>query len=156
MTVFAGEYLAHPGKIAIVVSRFNEAVTGKLLGGAQDMLHRHEVNDDDIDVVWVPGAFEISGMVRQLLATNRYAGVVTLGAVIRGETSHYDYVCNEVAKGVGQLALNSDAPVVFGVLTTDTLEQAQQRAGGKAGNKGSDVAADILELIDLHQQLANA
>ncbi|HAT54655.1 MAG TPA: 6,7-dimethyl-8-ribityllumazine synthase [Lactobacillus sp.] len=154
MTVFTGQYVAQPGKVAIVVSRFNETVTGKLLGGAQDMLRRHEVADSDIDIVWVPGAFEIPGMVRQLLVTKRYAGVLTLGAVIRGETSHYDYVCSEVAKGVGQLALNSDVPVVFGVLTTDTLEQAQQRAGGKGGNKGSDVAADILELIDLHAQLA--
>lgn len=153
MTTYSGDYLAPKGKILIVVSRFNESITSKLLAGAQDTLLRHQVSAEQLDVVWVPGAFEIPGMVHYLLAKRDYAGVLTLGAVIRGETSHYDYVCNEAAKGIGQLALTNAAPITFGVLTTDTLEQAQQRAGGKAGNKGSEVAADILEMIDLRRQV---
>lgn len=153
MTEYVGQYVAPTGKLTIVVSRFNEVITGKLVAGALDTLTRHDVAPQDIDIIWVPGAFEIPGMARRLLALNKYQGIMTLGTVIRGETSHYDYVCNEVAKGVGQLALTSDVPVLFGVLTTDTLEQAQQRAGGKAGNKGSDVAADVLELIDLNRKL---
>ncbi|GEK29141.1 6,7-dimethyl-8-ribityllumazine synthase [Furfurilactobacillus siliginis] len=153
MTEYVGQYVAPTGKLAIVVSRFNDVITSKLVAGAMDTLTRHEVSPADVDIVWVPGAFEIPGMTRRLLASNKYQGIMTLGTVIRGETSHYEYVCNEVAKGVGQLALTSDVPVLFGVLTTDTLEQAQQRAGGKAGNKGSDVAADVLELIDLNRAL---
>jgi 6,7-dimethyl-8-ribityllumazine synthase len=153
MTTFSGHYSATQDKIAIIAGRFNNVVTDKLVAGAEDALSRHGVAADKIDVIWVPGAFEIPAIVK-LAASKGYAGIITLGAVIRGETSHFDYVCNEVAKGIGALTMQLDQPLVFGVLTCDNLEQAMQRAGGKAGNKGFDVANDVLELIDLRQQLA--
>ncbi|KRL02430.1 6,7-dimethyl-8-ribityllumazine synthase [Liquorilactobacillus capillatus] len=153
MTVYVGNLIAKEVKLAIVVARFNELVTSKLLGGAMDALTRHGVPEEKVDVVWVPGAFEIPAIVKLLSGSEKYAGIITLGAVVRGETSHYDYVCNEVSKGIGELALRGQTPLVFGVLTTETIEQALQRAGGKAGNKGSEVANDILELISLREQL---
>ncbi|KRL38147.1 6,7-dimethyl-8-ribityllumazine synthase [Liquorilactobacillus uvarum] len=153
MTTYVGNLTVKKAKVAIVVARFNELVTNKLLGGALDALIRHGVSKDDIDIVWVPGAFEIPAIVKLLDESGKYEGIVTLGAVVRGETSHYDYVCNEVSKGIGTLALTGKTPLVFGVLTTETIEQALQRAGGKAGNKGSEVANDILELINLRKQL---
>lgn len=153
MTTYVGNLTVKKAKIAIVVARFNELVTNKLLGGALDALIRHGVFKGDIDIVWVPGAFEIPAIVKLLDESGKYEGIVTLGAVVRGETSHYDYVCNEVSKGIGTLALTGKTPLVFGVLTTETIEQALQRAGGKAGNKGSEVANDILELINLRKQL---
>lgn len=153
MTTYVGNLTFKKAKVAIVVARFNELVTNKLLGGALDALTRHGVSKDDIDIVWVPGAFEIPAIVKLLDESSKYEGIITLGAVVRGETSHYDYVCNEVSKGIGTLALTGRTPLVFGVLTTETIEQALQRAGGKAGNKGSEVANDILELINLRKQL---
>lgn len=154
MTVYQGIYPTKaPVRVAIVVARFNEFVTSKLLSGALDMLSRQGVPEDNVDVYWVPGAFEISFMVRQVTATDRYTGVIALGAVIRGATSHYELVSNEVAKGVAQLNLNGQIPVMFGVLTTDTIEQAIERAGTKAGNKGADAALGLLEMISLTHQI---
>ncbi|MFZ2353213.1 6,7-dimethyl-8-ribityllumazine synthase [Paucilactobacillus nenjiangensis] len=150
MTVYEGQFNDQNAKVAIVVARFNDFITSKLLAGAQDTLTRHGVNADQIDVYWVPGAFEIPFITKKVLATKKYDGIVTLGAVIRGATTHYDLVCNEVAKGVGQLSLNADVPVVFGVVTTESIEQAIDRAGAKSGNKGSDVAQSLLEMMSLN------
>jgi len=144
-----GELNAKGRKFALVVSRFNEFITGKLLDGAIDCLTRHGAADDDIDVVWVPGAFEIPVLARRVAGSGRYDGVVCLGAVIRGQTPHFDYVASEVSKGVAHVALESGVPVTFGVLTTDTIEQAIERAGTKAGNKGADAALAAIELADL-------
>lgn len=150
MTIYEGQFNNQNAKIAIVVARFNDFITSKLLAGAQDTLARHGVNADQIDVYLVPGAFEIPFITKKVLATKKYDGIVTLGAVIRGATTHYDLVCNEVAKGVGQLSLNADVPVVFGVVTTESIEQAIDRAGAKSGNKGSDVAQSLLEMMSLN------
>ena len=135
MNVFEGKIVAKDIRIGIVVARFNEFITDKLLGGAVDGLKRHEVSEDLIDVAWVPGAFEIPLAAKAMAESGKYDAVICLGAVIRGATSHYDYVCSEVSKGVAQVALQSGLPVMFGVLTTDTIEQAIERAGSKAGNK---------------------
>ena len=143
MTTFEGKFIGKDLKIAIVVARFNEFITSKLLGGAMD----------DIDVYWVLGAFEIPFMTKKIVATGKYDGVITLGSVIRGSTSHYDLVCNEVAKGVGQINLTSDIPVMFGVITTEDIEQAIERSGSKAGNKGSECAQGVLEMINLARQI---
>lgn len=153
MTTFEGKFIGKNVKIAIVVARFNEFITSKLLGGAMDSLIRNEVAEDDIDVYWVPGAFEIPFMTKKIVASGKYDGVITLGSVIRGSTSHYDLVCNEVAKGVGQINLTSNIPVMFGVITTEDIEQAIERSGSKAGNKGSECAQGMLEMIDLARQL---
>lgn len=150
MTVYEGQFNDQNANVAIVVARFNDFITSKLLAGAQDTLTRHGVNADQIDVYLVPGAFEIPFITKKVLATKKYDGIVTLGAVIRGATTHYDLVCNEVAKGVGQLSLNADVPVVFGVVTTESIEQAIDRAGAKSGNKGSDVAQSLLEMMSLN------
>lgn len=144
------------GRFALCVARFNSFITEELLRGAVDALVRHGVSDDDIDVVRVPGTFELSGVVRRLAAGGRYAGVVALGAVIRGGTPHFDYVSSEVAKGVGQVALNAACAVTFGVLTCDTVEQAIDRAGVKAGNKGADAAVACIEMVNLNARLAGA
>lgn len=156
MREIAGLYIKNDVKVAIVASRFNSLITNELIGGAQDALVRHGVNDDDITLIWVPGAFEIPAIAKKVTASGEYDGVITLGAVIRGETSHYELVINETTKGIGQVALASDIPVVFGVVTTDTLEQAQQRAGAKAGNKGGEVATALLEMMSLNQQIVIA
>lgn len=153
MTTFSGNYQATDGKIGIVVARFNNFVTERLLAGAQDSLERHGLNSNQIDIAWVPGAFEIPLALQNLAQTKQYAGLIALGAVIRGETSHYDYVCNEVAKGVAQVGLQQNLPTMFGVLTTDTVEQAVNRAGVKGGNKGADCAESVLEMIDLQHQI---
>lgn len=136
-------------KIGIVVGRFNEFITGKLLGGAEDTLKRHGVKDDDITVAWVPGAFEIPLIAKKMAASKKYDAVITLGTVIRGSTPHFDYVCNEVAKGVSQVTMTTDVPTIFGVLTTETIEQAIERAGTKAGNKGADAAVSAIEMANL-------
>ena len=136
-------------RIAIVAARFNEFITSKLVGGAVDTLVRHGADDGAIDVVWVPGAFEIPLLAQRLATSGRYDAVICLGAVIRGATPHFDYVAAEVAKGVGQAGLASGMPVVFGVLTTDTIEQAIERAGTKAGNKGADAAMAAMEMVSL-------
>ena len=135
-------------KVAIVAGRFNAFITSKLIDGAMDSLLRHGVLDENVDIAWVPGAFEIP-LIASKLAEKDYDGVICLGAVIRGSTSHYDYVCAEVSKGIAQVGLKSGKPVMFGVLTTDTIEQAIERAGTKAGNKGFDCASGLIEMVDL-------
>ena len=136
-------------KIGIVVARFNEFITNKLLGGAIDTLRRHETDEANIDVAWVPGAFEIPLVAKKMAESKKYDAVICLGAVIRGSTSHYDYVCNEVSKGVAQVALQTGVPTIFGVVTTENIEQAIERAGTKAGNKGADAAMAAMEMASL-------
>ncbi len=136
-------------KFGIVVARFNEFITSKLLGGALDTLHRHEAKDEDVDVAWVPGAFEIPMVAKKMAESGKYDAVICLGTVIRGSTSHYDYVCNEVSKGVAQVGLSTAVPTIFGVLTTENIEQAIERAGTKAGNKGADGAMAAMEMANL-------
>ena len=140
-------------KFGIVVARFNEFITSKLLGGALDTLHRHETNDADIDVAWVPGAFEIPLAAKKMAESGKYDAVICLGAVIRGETDHYEHVATEVTKGVAMASLSSGIPVLYGVLTTDTIEQAINRAGLKSGNKGFECAMDALEMASLFKKL---
>ncbi|AST97956.1 6,7-dimethyl-8-ribityllumazine synthase [Shouchella clausii] len=149
---YEGHLVASGLKIGIVVGRFNEFITSKLLGGAQDGLIRHGADEGDIDVAWVPGAFEIPFAAKKMAESGRYDAVITLGTVIRGSTPHFDYVCNEVAKGVSSLALTTGIPVIFGVLTTDTIEQAVERAGTKAGNKGWEAASAAIEMANLAKQ----
>lgn len=148
-TVFEGHLVGTGLKIGIVAGRFNEFITDKLVGGAQDALRRHGVADDDVDIAWVPGAFEIPVIAKKMVDSKKYDAVVTLGAVIRGSTPHFDYVCNEVAKGVSSISLQSGTPVIFGVLTTDSIEQAIERAGTKAGNKGWETAVSAIEMGNL-------
>lgn len=150
---FEGKLVGKDLKIAIVVSRFNDFITTRLLEGAKDTLIRHEVEDTNIDVAYVPGAFEIPLVAKKLAHKGEYDAVITLGCVIRGATSHYDYVCNEVAKGVSKANDISDAPVIFGVLTTESIEQAVERAGTKAGNKGSEAAVSAIEMANLIKQI---
>ncbi len=140
-------------RFGIVVSRFNEFITNKLLGGALDTLHRHEAKDDDIDVAWVPGAFEIPVVAKKMAESGKYDAVICLGAVIRGSTSHYDYVCNEVSKGIAQVNMTTGVPTIFGVVTTENIEQAIERAGTKAGNKGADGAMAAMEMANLLKKI---
>lgn len=140
-------------KFAVVISRFNHFITGHLLDGAEDALKRHGVSDDDITVVWVPGAFEIPLVAKKLAKSGEYNGIICLGAVIRGSTPHFDYVAAEVSKGVAAVGLDTEVPVVFGVITTDNIEQAIERAGTKSGNKGWDAAITALELADLARKI---
>lgn len=149
MNVLEGKVVAQEMKVGIVVARFNEFITSKLLGGALDGLTRHDVPEENVDVAWVPGAFEIPLIASKMAKSGKYDAVICLGAVIRGATSHYDYVCNEVSKGVAQVSLQSDIPVMFGVLTTDNIEQAIERAGSKAGNKGYECATGAIEMVNL-------
>ncbi len=149
MKVLEGFYEGKGLKIAIVASRFNEFITNKLVGGAEDCLRRHNVAEEDITLAWVPGAFEIPLIAKKLAKSGKYDAVICVGAVIRGATSHYDYVCAEVSKGIANVSLETEVPVLFGVLTTDTIEQAIERAGTKAGNKGYDCAMSALEMIQL-------
>ena len=153
MKTFEGSLVASNIKVAIVAARFNEFITSKLIGGAMDGLSRHGVQEADIHLAWVPGAFEIPLVAAKLANSGKYDAVICLGAVIRGSTSHYDYVCAEVSKGVAQAGLNTGVPVIFGVLTTDNIEQAIERAGTKAGNKGADAAIAALELANLLPQI---
>lgn len=148
--IIEGNYQGETKKVAIVISRFNEFITSKLLSGAIDNLVRHGVSEEQIDVYWVPGAFEIPFITKQLVENKQYDGILTLGAVIRGATSHYELVTNEVAKGVAQVGMQATIPIMFGVLTTETIEQAIERAGTKAGNKGSEVAQGLLEMMSLN------
>ena len=140
-------------KFGIVVARFNEFITSKLLGGALDTLHRHETADEDVDVAWVPGAFEIPVVAKKMAESGKYDAVICLGAVIRGSTTHYDYVCNEVSKGIAHVSLETGIPVLFGILTTENIEQAIERAGTKAGNKGYDCALSAIEMVNVIDQL---
>ena len=154
MKLLEGQYEGRGLRFAIVASRFNEFIVSKLVGGAEDCLRRHGVNDDDITLAWVPGAFEIPLAAKKLAKSGKYDAVICLGAVIRGSTSHYDYVCAEVSKGIASVSLETELPVMFGVLTTDTIEQAIERAGTKAGNKGYDCAMGALELCSLFREMA--
>lgn len=153
MKTLEGNLVSKEIRIGIVVARFNEFITSKLLGGAMDGLLRHNVAEDDIHVAWVPGAFEISLVASKMAKSGKYDAVICLGAVIRGATSHYDYVCNEVSKGVASISLENDIPVMFGVLTTDNIEQAIERAGSKAGNKGYDCALGAIEMVNLLREI---
>src|SRR5574344_1746782 len=152
--VIEGFVTAKNLKFGIVTARFNEFITSKLLGGALDTLHRHEAKDEDIDVAWVPGAFEIPVVAKKMAESGKYDAVICLGAVIRGSTSHYDYVCNEVSKGFAAAGLGSGIPVMFGVLTTENIEQAIELAVTKAGNKGYDCALGELEMVNLIRGMA--
>ena len=149
---FEGKLVGTNLKVAIVVSRFNDFITNRLLDGAKDTLVRHGVDEDNIDVAYVPGAFEIPLVAKKLAQKNDYDAVITLGCVIRGATSHYDYVCNEVAKGVSKANDVTDTPVIFGVLTTESIEQAVERAGTKVGNKGAEAAVSAIEMANLLKQ----
>ena len=153
MKIFEGNLVSQDIKVGIVCARFNEFIVSKLLSGCEDGLLRHGVKPDDISGAWVPGAFEIPLITSKMAKSGKYDAVIALGAVIRGSTSHYDYVCNEVSKGIAAVALESDIPVMFGVLTTDTIEQAIERAGTKAGNKGSECAQGAIEMVNLIRAL---
>ena len=153
MKTYEGSLVAGKMKVGIVAARFNEFITSKLLGGALDGLSRHGVEGDDIDLAWVPGAFEIPLIASKMAKSGKYDAVICLGAVIRGSTSHYDYVCAEVSKGIATVALQSEIPVMFGVLTTDNIEQAIERAGTKAGNKGYECALGAIEMVNLIREI---
>ncbi len=153
MKTFEGKLTAKEIKIGIVAARFNEFITSKLLSGAVDGLVRHDVKEEDIHVAWVPGAFEIPLIASKMAKSGKYDAVICLGAVIRGSTSHYDYVCNEVSKGIAAVSLESGIPVLFGVLTTENIEQAIERAGTKSGNKGYDCAMSAIEMVNLIQEM---
>ena len=153
MKVLEGKLTAKGMKVAIVASRFNEFITSKLIGGAEDCLLRHGAESDNLTLVWVPGAFEIPLVASKMAKSGKYDAVICLGAVIRGSTSHYDYVCNEVSKGIAAVSLESGIPVLFGVLTTENIEQAIERAGTKAGNKGYDCAVSAIEMVNLIREM---
>lgn len=153
MKLYEGKLVAEGLKFAIVVARFNEFITNKLVGGALDALRRHGAGEEDIELVWVPGAFEIPLIAKKIALSKQYDAVICLGAVIRGSTPHFDYVSAEVSKGIAHVGLETGVPVVFGVLTTDTIEQAIERAGTKAGNKGFDAAMTAIETVNLLKQL---
>ena len=153
MKTYEGNLIAKSMKVGIVAARFNEFITNKLLGGAMDGLLRHGVQEEDIQVAWVPGAFEIPLIASKIAKSGKYDAVICLGAVIRGSTTHYDYVCSEVSKGIATVSLHSDIPVMFGVLTTENIEQAIERAGSKAGNKGYDCALGAVEMVNLIREI---
>ncbi|WP_424244334.1 6(,)7-dimethyl-8-ribityllumazine synthase [Elusimicrobium posterum] len=153
MNIINGQLTAEGKKAAIVVSRFNEFITNKLVSGAQDMLVRHGMKEHDITVIWVPGAFEIPAVAQKVALSAKYDSVICLGAVIKGSTPHFDYVSAEVSKGVAAAGMKSNVPVIFGVLTTDSIEQAIERAGTKAGNKGSDAALSAIEMMSVFEQI---
>lgn len=146
---YSGNLIANGQKFAVVVSRFNEFITGKLLGACIDTLKRHGADEESIEIMWCPGAYEIPLVAKQTAFSGRYDAVICLGCVIRGATPHFDYVAGEAAKGIGQVGLESSVPTIFGVLTTETIEQAVERAGTKAGNKGADAAMTAIEMINL-------
>ncbi len=152
MKVFEGKVIGQKMKVGLVASRFNEFIVSKLVSGAVDGLVRHGVEDDDISLAWVPGAFEIPVVAQKMAESGKYDAVICLGAVIRGATSHYDYVCNEVSKGVAQVGLKTGIPVLFGVVTTENIEQAIERAGTKSGNKGYDCALSAIEMVNLMKE----
>ena len=153
MNTFEGKVVSSGIKVGIVASRFNEFIKSKLVAGAMDGLIRHDVNEDDVDVAWVPGAFEVPLIAKKMAGSGKYDAVICVGAVIRGSTSHYDYVCSEVSKGIASVSLSSGIPVMFGILTTDTIEQAIERAGTKAGNKGYDCALGAIEMVNLIREI---
>lgn len=149
MKIYEGNLVSENIKVGIIATRFNEFIVSKLLSGALDGLKRHNVKEEDIEVAWVPGAFEIPLIASKMAKCGKYDAVICLGAVIRGTTTHYDYVCSEVSKGIANVSLNSDIPVMFGVLTTENIEQAIERAGTKAGNKGYDCSISAIEMVNL-------
>ncbi len=151
--LYEGSLVGKGLKFGIVVSRFNEFITNKLLTGAQDALKRHDVADEDVEVAWVPGAFEIPVVARKLAQSKKYDAVICLGAVVRGSTPHFEYVASEVSKGIAKISLETGLPVTYGVVTADTLEQAIERAGTKAGNRGFDAAVDAIEMANLMKNL---
>lgn len=151
--IIEGHLSAKGLKFGIVVARFNEIITNKLLSGALDVLKRHDTPADDITVTWVPGAFEIPLVAKKMAKSGNYNAIICLGAVIRGATTHYDYVCNEVSKGVANVSLTTEVPTIFGVVTTENIEQAIERAGSKVGNKGADAATSAIEMADVLKQL---
>ena len=153
MKTYEGNLVSQNIKIGIVAARFNEFITSKLVSGAIDALVRHDVKEDDISLAWVPGAFEIPLIAAKMAKSKKYDAVICLGAVIRGNTTHYDYVCSEVSKGIASVSLNSEIPVMFGVITTENIEQAIERAGTKAGNKGYDSAVAAIEMVNLIREL---
>ena len=153
MNILEGKVVAEGMKVGIVVARFNEFITSKLLSGAIDGLVRHDVNEDDVDVAWEPGAFEIPLVASKMAKSRKYDAVICLGAVIRGSTSHYDYVCNEVSKGIAAVSMENDIPVMFGVITTENIEQAIERSGSKAGNKGYECALGAIEMVNLIRKI---
>jgi len=152
--IFEGHLISQGLRYGVVVGRFNEFISGKLLSGALDAFKRHGAEDSEVDIAWVPGAFEIPLIAQKMAESGKYDAVITLGAVIRGSTPHFDYVCNEAAKGVSAVALKTGVPTIFGVLTVDTIEQAIERAGTKAGNKGWEAAATAIEMANLTKQLS--
>jgi len=153
MKIYEGSMVSKKMRVGIICARFNEFIVSKLLGGAIDGLKRHGVEEDDIEIAWVPGAFEIPLIASKMAKSKKYDAVICLGAVIRGSTSHYDYVCSEVSKGIAHVTLESDIPVMFGVLTTENIEQAIERAGTKAGNKGYDCALSAVEMVNLINEI---
>ncbi len=150
MKIVNGQLNAYGKKFAIIASRFNEFITNKLISGAEDILKRHSVEDGDISLYWVPGAFEIPAVTKKISENAKVDGIICLGCVIRGATPHFDYISAEVSKGVASVALQSNVPIIFGVLTTNSIEQAVERAGTKAGNKGSDAAMSAIEMVNLY------
>ena len=153
MKIYEGNLIPKDIRIGIVVARFNEFITSKLLGGAVDTLKRHDIPESSIDVAWVPGAFEIPLIASKMAKSGKYDAVICVGAVIRGATTHYDYVCHEVSKGIAQVGLATGIPVLFGIVTTENIEQAISRAGSKSGNKGYDCALSAIEMVNLLEQL---
>ncbi|MDY2795416.1 6,7-dimethyl-8-ribityllumazine synthase [Peptostreptococcus porci] len=153
MKIYEGKLVADGVKIGIVAGRFNEFITSKLISGVLDGLKRHNVDEDNIEIAWVPGAFEIPLVASEMARSKKYDAIICLGAVIRGNTSHYDYVCNEVSKGIAHVSLETGIPVMFGVVTTENIEQAIERAGTKSGNKGYDVAVGAIEMINLVREI---
>ncbi len=153
MKTYEGKLVSKGIKVAIVAARFNEFITSKLVSGAMDGLLRHDVAEEDVSLAWVPGAFEIPVIASRLAKSGKYDAVICLGAVIRGSTSHYDYVCSEVSKGIASVSLETGVPVMFGILTTDNIEQAIERAGTKAGNKGYDCALGAIEMVNLLREI---
>jgi len=151
--MLSGKLVAGETRFALVASRFNEFIVSRLIEGARDELARHGAADEAVDVIWVPGALELAMVAQRVARTKQYGAVLCLGAVIRGGTPHFDYVAGQTARGIAQVALQAEVPVVFGVLTTDTIEQAVERAGTKAGNKGADAARAAMELVNLYQQI---
>ncbi|MBH7040472.1 6,7-dimethyl-8-ribityllumazine synthase [Clostridioides difficile] len=151
--IYEGKLIGKDLKIGIINSRFNEFITSKLLSGAEDCLLRHDVSPENIEIVWVPGAFEIPLVAQKMAKSGEYDAIICLGCVIRGATSHYDYVCSEVSKGIAKVSLDSELPVIFGIVTTENIEQAIERAGTKAGNKGYDCAMNALEMANLFKSL---
>ncbi|WP_274307255.1 6,7-dimethyl-8-ribityllumazine synthase [Solibacillus daqui] len=149
--IFEAQLIGTQLKIGIVVGRFNEFINDKLLSGALDGLKRHDVNEENIDIAWVPGAFEVPFIAKKMAETKQYDAVIGLGTVIRGATTHYDYVCNEAAKGIAKVSLDTGVPIIFGIVTTENIEQAIERAGTKAGNKGYDSAISAIEMANLNQ-----